>query len=111
MKTKKEKVIWTCEECNKPTAECLCQENHVVPAPASSHTPTPWNPNDLQDLLFKNPELGRANANLIVRAVNSHEELLRLVKSYRSFLLSIADPMRISEYELIDKAIAKAEGK
>lgn len=98
-----------------------------------THTPTPWNVSAIQKRtqIVDNAQNGiwrfvaetrtPEDAELIVRAVNSHEDLLEVAKRTKAFLLNGApvegDPtvgMRIDEaalYQQIKEAIAKAEGR
>lgn len=59
------------------------------------HTPTPWTYNDC---------LTPANAAFVVRAVNCHEALSRVVKEYRATLTGAVG-------RSLDALIAEAEGK
>ena len=132
MKTRKA-IKCNCEmgEGELHTMECAVME--LKP----QHTPTPWNVIEdentyeviidskkgvIAKTLLNHMELIQAerNAKFIVRAVNSHEELVTLLKSIRGHLLNAtsltdeegcATPTLEALESLIDKALAKAEGK
>jgi len=61
------------------------------------------------------PEIARANAAFIVRAVNAHEELLAALKNASRMLSAWGEDNEFPEWEAdkerIRQAIAKAEGK
>lgn len=113
---------------------CVCGSWDIEP----QHTPTPWklaswsptlivsesegrhlaNMNDVEvrHRGDKEPQTGSiANAAFIVRAVNSHEELIGMLKVYRNELMAKAtttgEKGYLNMYQLVDKAIAKAKGK
>lgn len=88
------------------------------------HTPTPWSylPHYGSNVIYKmqldikkGPHKGIArtikdtDAAFIVRAVNCHEELLRLLKVCLEEML--ADGWSHESLEDVEQAIAKAEGK
>jgi hypothetical protein len=90
------------------------KENKAKPA----HTPTPWTFDSCKTVrllsldhkieigsLWLKTEQAETDAAFIVRAVNSHEELLETLKAARR---ELNDSHR---YDYIDEAIAKAEGK
>lgn len=99
----------------------------------AKHTPTPWEvTSTLGQLAITRPHktIGIAfdtvcrmesnrdgsidaelNAEFIVRAVNSHEALLEIVKTYKVRLDEQYDEENCDEMEHIEKAIAQAEGK
>lgn len=91
---------------------------------APAHTPTPWNNDSPSGLVifsetervatvddlgssFRTKEM-KANAAFIVRAVNSHDDLLITLKSLRK---AVSQYLAESVASDIDAAIAKAEGK
>lgn len=89
----------------------------------TNHTPTPWNVGMNaykgqihvragKEILFTNTwkyeELTRANAAFIVRAVNSHEELLSWAKRYQESLEADGHSEGASQ---LAEVIAKAEAK
>jgi len=110
------------------TFDALCEKCGGVCKnyPASSHTPTPWGWESLENrvriegngycvaIMQKgmDRQTTEANAAFIVRAVNSHEELLDVMR----FIIEMNEktgaernmPVAI---RLAKKAIAKAEGK
>jgi len=88
---------------------------------AVSHTPTPWKVTTTNEVwmssvcgsdgdeiaqCFKFKNESEANAAFIVRAVNSHEELLEAAKSLIKYGV-VGDEYK----EQVRQAIAKAEGK
>jgi hypothetical protein len=92
------------------------------------HTPTPWReagikPKDegpltalVGDINEESVHIGtirsKEDAAFIVRAVNSHEELLGALKGARMLLVGLpvdCKPMQHA-YDLIDEAISRAEG-
>lgn len=92
----------------------------VTSGKVQAHTPTPWQSDN--DVIFcnghfaiaKTIKLGipekesKANAAFIVRACNSHEELLEACKSA---LILIAPTDQKALKRKLEQAIAKAEGK
>lgn len=87
-----------------------------------THTPTPWHRllaplqivTDTRIIATVNQEgleshEGYANAELIVRAVNSHEELVALLKELRDCTLTDSGT-RTQMTLRVEQAIAKAEG-
>lgn len=103
----------------------------------TKHTPTPWAVKgykiqdggwlyDIHSIAFDEPMdarnkiatmtslQGGENAGFIVRAVNSHEELLRAAKQMFGYLQSLDPGMPFEDWAAtqgVEKAIAKAEGK
>lgn len=86
----------------------------------SEHTPTPWKTVKARTYVHIQDERGNCvascayeqavtNAAFIVRAVNSHEELLRLLKVCMGEML--ANGWSHESLEDVEQAIAKAEGK
>lgn len=102
------------------------------------HTPTPWHvttsikefvpksqggglkvklmansESRIGTLNSENPELARANAAYIVKAVNAHEALLKACKAGASMLLrnTLQDAEDTAVYNQMKQAIAQAEGK
>ncbi len=88
----------------------------------TEHTPTPWTlrkdrpmaffrgtekVGDTAGMSFSDMEAER-NAAFIVRAVNSHDELLGLLMHCKEYLEGYAERPSLN---LIEKAIAQAEGK
>jgi hypothetical protein len=84
--------------------------------PVRTSTPTPWRIGDAGHTVFGPPNgnpsptmvaqsVRKEDAQLIIRAVNAHEELVELVKGLRSFFEEGSH-----EAKVIDQAIAKAEG-
>ncbi len=89
----------------------------------SEHTPTPWEVSDMRNdhtkgeliisgglmkiASFPSNKEGERNAAFIVRAVNSHDLLLALVRAWRNS----GDPSVEIYEKKIDEAIAQAEGK
>ena len=55
------------------------------------------------------PEMARANAAFIVRAVNAHEELVETIKHVRELLHDMDAVENETAIEYLDSAIAKAE--
>lgn len=117
-----------------------CPKCHPKPTPETSHTPTPWELGadgrgimaDNQKLILHVKNTGPehagkpghvsvreslANAAFIVRAVNSHDELLEAAKNARNVLaaLAVGDLKQVradsSALLALRSAIAKAEGK
>ena len=94
-------------------------------APKHGHTPTSWKLGEsefhiMAGMIFVadcSPraggpmllETGRANARLIVRAVNSHEALLEAAKDWLEYM--DAKGMDPEQRDSVRKAIAQAEGK
>lgn len=94
-----------------------------APTSVASHTPTPWEvqsdgnrevfirrgdkPIARMSIAWGNdPD---ANADFIVRAVNSHEELVSKLKTFRAIMIAKGDQAAyVAELEAL---IAKAEGK
>lgn len=84
------------------------------------HTPTPWSAELVKDQTYRIQDLkkcnvlgtglNQANAAFIVRAVNAHEELLGASKLV---LEIIANGCEVTPHiaSVLDKAIAKAEGR
>lgn len=80
----------------------------------TKHTPTPWKTKYLSgywwQLFNDTTAIGEVmhgeNAEFIVRAVNSHEALLTLAKTYRQHLKEIG-----GHTEGIDQTIARVEGR
>lgn len=81
------------------------------------HTPTPWRVSETniisipeRTILFAGVNLSIdqqvINSQYIVQCVNSHDELLEIAKAY----LNTLNP-KFLDYEKIEKAIQKAEGK
>ncbi len=92
--------------------------SRMTPKPAA-HTPTPWTidargsvtSEDKQNVIMIQPSfaLDFNDAAFIVRAVNSHEEMLSVLKEIKK-IIHLQD--FYSEFlSVVDKAIAKAEGK
>lgn len=118
MKTRKELEpcihgdLGDCLDCNKP---------QPTVAPTASYTPTPWKleGNWIVSGFFGVHELPAsnegsqaehlANAAFIVRAVNSHEEMLAILKTILTMIDKTQGADRLGI--LIAQAIAKAEGK
>lgn len=89
------------------------------------HTPTPWAVGrkceslvtsgieivaDCQSTGELPREISVANAAFIVRAVNAHEELIKMIKNLRDLALD-ADVIDNVHVEEIDFILSKAEGK
>ncbi len=99
----------------------------------TTHTPTPWNLNPKAVLVIESEGITvascgnanvirdqwEANAAFIVRAVNAHDELLRVVKALESWVdannmpqcQSLMPDKDQSFGEAIKQAIARAAGK
>ncbi len=100
----------------------------------TQHTPTPWMQAGVSRYIVKDLEsvsiasttvpkgrndkeeealekLAYANAAFIVRAVNSHDELLKALSVLKNSITGVYYLGEEKEIEIIDKAIAKAEGK
>lgn len=123
MKTKRNQPCQKCSEKGFGMLECQCKPQHA---------PTPWrvshytggilegvnvirSDNDEIDIcsMVDHPKVGKANAAFIVRAVNCHEELVGMLKVYRNELMERAnkgDKAVLHGCQLVDRAIAKAEG-
>lgn len=93
-----------CRSLQCSNAQCDCSE--------TKHTPTPWN---YDSEFIRNWE---ANAEFIIRAVNSHDELLKVVKNLRAHIVAYNQRQKSSTNMIgslaiheADEAIAKAEGK
>ncbi len=91
--------------------------------PQPQHTPTPWKMND-NAVIFNGPwiancragikqaptsKVSLANAAFIVRACNSHSDLLAIVKQM-VFNHEHGDSFNECDWKYIDNSIAKAEG-
>lgn len=96
-----------------------CQQNIEESKP--SHTPTPWHVED-QDIMSGEIEIAlvsayntnrKANAAYIVKCVNAHEELVRLVRKADNYIRN--QERAIPEDHGNDcqycRALAQAEGK
>lgn len=85
---------------------CICFDK-------PQHTPTPWSVDALGYLRGPDSENileVKENAAFIVRAVNSHEELVQLLRRIREF--DRHTPLLGTDMvQDIERAIAKAEGK
>lgn len=91
------------------------------PTTKPSHTPTPWNQKgrwirtddytSIARMIMREGDGSqeKADAAFIVRAVNSHEELLMIVKHFEIDLKT--QGTRPDALTLVRRAIAKAEGK
>ncbi len=113
-----------CAECNEPKLEKLLYcEKHLKDEYAryfNEHTPTPWSfAND--EIYARNSRIihvcvrddmqDKNDAEFIVRAVNSHEELMSVLK-----MVADSGPLNNgmrdeNTMQLVRAAIAKAEGK
>lgn len=104
-----------CVECMKP------KDAHNI-TPAAGHTPTPWrisaDPeagdrliiNDAGLIIVKRPS--HEDAAYIVRAVNAHEELVKIAKAYRNLLRAAASTDgEVATFHHIEDVLKKAEGK
>lgn len=116
-----------------PGIDDPCQYGPKPPAaPVAGHTPTPWHVLALRNKLYveapgvsicdmmledaielKQSEVARADAAFIVRAVNSHEDMLEVLK-----IVALFDPNNPSALVQMcavrneaKRAIAQAEGK
>lgn len=89
---------------------------------SAKHTPTPWevkgNLNKIENAkgltvcdLRSNTVDADADAEFIVRAVNSHEELLAVVRNLVTCMDAEPDGFHVAFIAQAKKAIAKAEGK
>ena len=80
----------------------------------SEHTPTPWEIQNHEDSLYIGPAIiegndseDLANAAFIVKCVNSHEELVSKLKTFRAILIAKGDQAAyVAELEAL---LAKAE--
>lgn len=134
MKTKKG---ITCEACNvKDMDHHQAMEHLGHDYKEPQHTPTPWhfekgrfNSDDLSDshigsivsekdfiLAAINGDAGsseevEANAAFIVRAVNAHEELLEAAKIGLRYMKPEEKVIYGVDKKIVERAIAKAEGK
>jgi hypothetical protein len=114
-------------------APCICgsydHKKHPTCDPSKikvkpTHTPTPWiayeekknryhisNDKGLIALVFSEHGKGEANAEMIIRAVNVHEELLRNLKNAYTALCVLSSEKETKLMDEIDNAIARAEGR
>lgn len=74
----------------------------------NTHTPTPWK-QDAENLAAIIDSLD--NAEFIVRAVNSHEELLAAAKIGLSYMNPQEQTIYGSDKKFVEASIAKAEVK
>lgn len=91
----------------------------------TTHTPTPWQVvysnvcscpaasfHDLQDCSPICSPIEKADAAFIVRAVNAHEELLKVARDYYFFLRSVPRTTDTAITRMhVENVIAKGEGK
>jgi hypothetical protein len=82
---------------------------------STEHAPTPWDVK-CEDSIWSGYEWvadtgNAANAEFIVRAVNSHDDLICALKVLRGFMPPSGDDNIDAALNLADAALAKAEGR
>lgn len=120
---KNKNALFECSNCGKELGalgqshlENLPNGDQAWSCDKLQHTPTPWmekqlNNENLIRTMLSAPNAAE-NADFIVRAVNAHEELVKIAKDYYYFLKSLPRTTDTVVTRMhVENVIARAEGK